>query len=259
MTTHYRIHPAIGIARMGNSPDHFVGPETPGVPANWDDASQAFKSFRDAQGRILRQGARFRVFAYDEGTAGQLTNPQEVVVGGNVTDIEWRVHLANRKASFFVFYGQLGADDLYVGRNKLPPTQIVKTGPDRPNLRNANVPSTDREDRLDIDPGEKIISQAQPAPVELKNQKAHIPIQSLGTLRLDEKGRLIVLGGYGESNSSETPARRIDEYASNDTWFDDASDGSIKARIRFSDGFCTGKWKRRYATRYAVGYGGARD
>jgi hypothetical protein len=47
---------------------------------------------------------------------------------------------------------------------------------------------------------------------------------------------LLILGGYGESNSTESPPRRIDEYANNDTWFDDASDGSVKARITFRDG-----------------------
>ena len=191
MKTHYRIHPAIGIARIGNSPDHFIGPETPGVPANWDDSTQSFKSFRDAQGRILRQGARFRVYEYDEDASGSLSNPREVIIGTEVIDIEWRVHMANRKASFFVFYGQLGAEDLYLTRSKLPADQIIKTEPDRANLRNPSVPQSEREDRLDIDPGEKLISQAQSNAVELKNTKPHIPIASIGTLRLDEKGQIV--------------------------------------------------------------------
>jgi hypothetical protein len=237
MTTHYRIHPSIGIARMGNSPDHFVGPETPGVPPNWNSDKQAFNSFRDAKGRILRQGARFRVFAYDEDVNGVLSNPREVAIGeGDITDIEWRVHVANRKASFFVFYGQFGADDLYVARASLPPDKIIKTEPDRANLRNPDVPKAERSQRLDIDPGEKLISQTRSSAVELSNPNSAIPIASLGTLRLDEKGRLIVLGGYGESNSTEKPPRQIDEYASNDTWFDDAGDGSVKARVRLKDG-----------------------
>ena len=28
----YRIYPSIGVARVGNSPDYFVGPEIPGRP-----------------------------------------------------------------------------------------------------------------------------------------------------------------------------------------------------------------------------------
>jgi hypothetical protein len=232
----YKIHPAIGVARMGNSPEHFVGPETPGVPANCDDATAKFNAFRDAPGRILRQGSRFRVYEYADGPPATGGAPREIVVGGDVVDIEWRVHLANRKASFYVFDGQNGAEDLFVSRSAVAPSAIIKQGPDRTNVRNANVATNRREELLDIEPGERLISASQPGPVELTNTKASIPITSLGTLRLDDKGRLIVLGGYGESNSTEKPPRQIDEYASNDTWFDDASDGSVKARLRFKDG-----------------------
>lgn len=236
MKRHFRIHPAIGTARMGNSTEHFIGPETPGVPSNWDDATGAFKSFRDSSGRILRQGARFRVFEYNEDDNGALSDPREVKIDGDIADIEWRVHLANRKASFFVFDGQRGADDFYVTRSQLSPSEKIKEGPDRTNLRNADIPAAQRADRLEIDPGEKFISRAQPGPVELANTNSQIPINSLGTLLLDATGRLIILGGYGQANSTDEPPRQIDEYASNDTWFDDASDGSVKARIRLADG-----------------------
>jgi hypothetical protein len=53
-----RIHPAIGIARLGNSPDaFFIGPERPGVVHSGP--------FKDEKGRIKRQAARFRLFGYD--------------------------------------------------------------------------------------------------------------------------------------------------------------------------------------------------
>ncbi len=211
--------------------------ETPGVPSNSDDGT-TFKSFRDGQGRILRQGARFRIFAYSKDDNGALSAPQEVSISDDIVGIEWRVHMANRKASFFTFYGQEGASDNYAARTNLPPNHQIKRPDDQPqrdNLRNAAVASADRINNLDIDPGEQLISTAQPAPVELTNKKDLIPIKSLGTLLLDEKGRLVVLGGYGESNSTASQPI-IDEYANNDTWFDDASDGSVKARIRFRDG-----------------------
>jgi hypothetical protein len=236
MPRRYRIHPAIGVARMGNSPEHFIGPETPGVPANWDDAAAKFKSFRDSSSLILRQGARFRVYEYPDDSDPPGQAPREVVIGDEIVDIEWRVHLANRKASFYVFDGQNGANDLYRARSTLAPSQLIKDDPERTNLRNADVPADERIDKLDIDPGEKLISIKTNAPVELTNLKPHIPIKSLGTLLIDQKGRLIVLGGYGDSKSNKTPARAIDEYASNDTWFDDASDGSVKARLRFKNG-----------------------
>ena len=61
------IHPGIGTARVGNSPDaYFVGPEVPGLVPDPPDG------FKDAQGRIKRQAARFRIApcprnAYDHG------------------------------------------------------------------------------------------------------------------------------------------------------------------------------------------------
>jgi hypothetical protein len=226
----------MGVARMGNSPDHFLASETPGVPVNWNDGTGTFRSFRDSEGRILRQGARFRVFEYEEDPSGNLSNPREISIAGEVTDIEWRVHLANRKASFFAFHGQFGARDNYLERTTILPGKIIAEDPDRTNLRNAAVPQADRAEKLEIDPGEQSISRVTPATVELKNAKPHIPIDSLGTLLLDDKGRLVVLGGYGQSNSTEHPPRKIDDYANNDTWFDDSSDGSVRARIRFSDG-----------------------
>ena len=61
-----KIHPAIGIARLGNSPaDFFIGPERPGEQP--DPAG----GFKDGQCRVKRQAARFRVFATDNnGYAG---------------------------------------------------------------------------------------------------------------------------------------------------------------------------------------------
>jgi hypothetical protein len=242
MPRHFRIHPAIGVARMGNSPKFYLASETPGLPANSDDGTN-FRAFRDEQGQILRQGVRFRVFEYDAGPDGSLSNPREIAVGNDVGDIEWRVHIANRKASFFSFYGLSGADDLYVSRSGDPADKQISGSADDPNdpirtnLRNRAVASAaDRKALLEIDPGEKELSASSPATVELANANPKIPIKSLGTITVDDGGRLIVLGGYGESNSTEVPPRQIDHYANNDTWFDDAGDGSVKARVILKDG-----------------------
>ena len=225
---------------MGNSPDSFfIGPETPGVDANWDDATGKFKSFRDAQGRVLRQGARFRVFEYFWNPATRTWgNPKEVSVGTDVDDIQWRVHLANRKASFYVFDGQNGAEDNYVARSKMPADQNIKHEPERTNLRNAGVASSDRAAMLEIDPGEQVITARKGGSLPIDNDnKTNIPITSLGTLKVDDKGRLIVLGGYGQTElKGKMPQDEMQEYASNDRWFDDASDGPVKARIILKDG-----------------------
>ena len=88
------IHPAIGIARVGNSPDEFYfGPEVPEQPP--------IESLRDSKGRLKRQAARFRVFAYDENryVMGELTSPE--------ADIIWTVHIANKKAAWFEFHTPL--------------------------------------------------------------------------------------------------------------------------------------------------------
>lgn len=234
MARRFRVHPAVGIARVGNAPDaFFVGPEHPSVPANW--GQDRFESFRDDKGRIKRQAARFRLFEYVDDGTGRLV-PSEVAIAGDIVDIEWRVHVANRKGSFFTFNGQSGAADVYTERARKPADAVEKEDPRRSNRRNASVPAA-RRSELEIDPGETLISRAVPGPVLLKSRNAKVPfISDLGELRLDDAGRLLVLGGHGVSGSTSTPPFEIDEYANNDTWFDDVSDGSVKARVHFADG-----------------------
>jgi len=53
----YKIHPGIGVARVGDSPsDWYIGPET------WPEPDPPYGGYRDAEGRIKRQAGRFRVF-----------------------------------------------------------------------------------------------------------------------------------------------------------------------------------------------------
>src|SRR5688572_33297783 len=72
----YAVHPAVGVARLGNSPDEFyLEPETIGglpIECTPDGTPRAeggkpvfVRKFKDAEGRIKRQGAQFRVFALD--------------------------------------------------------------------------------------------------------------------------------------------------------------------------------------------------
>jgi hypothetical protein len=81
-----KIHPAIGVARLGNSPDEFfVGPER-----LWDPPDPS-GGFKDTSGRVKRQAARFRVFAYhDDGSIKELTAADATIT--------WTVQLANKKA-----------------------------------------------------------------------------------------------------------------------------------------------------------------
>src|SRR5437763_10522749 len=72
----YAVHPAVGVARLGNSPDEFyLEPETigglpiecthDGMPIVKDGKPVFTRKFKDAKGRIRRQGAQFRLLALD--------------------------------------------------------------------------------------------------------------------------------------------------------------------------------------------------
>src|SRR3954452_2979262 len=101
----YRIHPAVGVARVGDAERStndffFVGPEAPGVPPNFDSQSGSFNSFK-LDGRVRPQAARFRIFEYEKGADGKFHPKGEGALGdGRTTKITWTVHLANRNASF---------------------------------------------------------------------------------------------------------------------------------------------------------------
>jgi hypothetical protein len=91
-TVRAAIHPAIGIARVGNSPtDFFIGPELPWPTAAPDGG------YKDAAGAIKRQAARFRLYGYD--AEGRVT---EELTAANAT-IRWTVHIANKKAAWYNF------------------------------------------------------------------------------------------------------------------------------------------------------------
>jgi hypothetical protein len=252
-----KIHPAIGVARLGDDPNaFFIGPETPGLgPTGQDEgagsATPPFRSTGRSGGKIKRQAARFRIFNYLPGGFVEeinLDNPQ-------VKEIEWTVHLANRKAAFFEFLGQLGASGPYSGA--------------KPPLRNPGVVAA-REAQLVIDPGARSIKADRGTfkVVKIDSSSGNFPKDSrgpvigfLGELQLDNKGRLLVLGGRGQSASSDalTPnAQQVGEmaadgfrgpptgpgrppaalinYANNDTWFDDVSDGPVTAKITLKSG-----------------------
>ncbi len=184
-------------------------------------------------GKILRQVARFRIFQFDEG--GNLL--KEVTLGDGVK-IEWRVHVANRKASFFTFNGQSGdeTNPPYVDRGKRPADAIEKPDrgrgqPERKNKRNAHV--TNRRG-LEIDPGEVTISA--PGSIDLVDSQTSAPIKILGRVQMQSEGRLLFFGGLGRTASSEGLSARIDEYANNDGWFDDMCDGIVQASVTFPDG-----------------------
>ncbi|MDB5295488.1 MAG: Lysine-epsilon oxidase [Phycisphaerales bacterium] len=205
-----KIYPSIGIARVGNSPDgFFVGPEVPGRPA--DNGG----SFRDAQGALKRQAARFRVVGFDENDqpVGEITSADATIT--------WTAHLVNAKAAGFQFVGEPRANEMAAEGRK-------------PALRNAG--ESDRS-RLVIDPGPRSISGAGTSGPEYRFDGGRFYDRevALGELRTDSNGRLLVLGGAGRSESVR-PENPIRNYANNDYWFDDTSDGPVKAQVVLKSG-----------------------
>ena len=82
-----QIFPAIGIARLGNSPEWYLGPELPfPAPAVLPPGD----AYKDDQCRIKRQAQRFRLWGFfSDGTNRELT-----LADGTIT---WTLHLVNAK------------------------------------------------------------------------------------------------------------------------------------------------------------------
>ncbi len=270
--TTFKIHPSIGIARLGNAEDNFyLAPEQPGVlPIACDEMGRELK---DANGnpqrissfkadgdlsKILKQAARFRIFAYDGdddqvgkeivlgGTykfiyQNSVTAP--IVVDGKVTDIDWTVHLANKKASWYEFLetdGQQGYDSNHPLRNPevtqpdLRRQLIIDPGPVTVNLKNntgafAKFGSASKKN--DNSKNKKVAYPQTFPPSDIQPN----PIETLGNLIVNEQDkniRLIVLGGNGNSGSTNTPV--ITNFVNNNGWFDDISDGPVTAVIEYT-------------------------
>jgi hypothetical protein len=258
----YRIHPAIGIARLGNSPDSFyIAPESAGappidcgpdgIPIVKDGVEQPVTQYKDAQNRIRRQAARFRIYEYDD----QNPNGRELKIGdkiqaaqvhggrrtgqiltGELIDIQWTVYLANKKSSWYEFL-QLQGEHGYLAGHP---------------LRNAEITDPSRRQQLIIDAGPRTVGWANPkqrTAAFAKGSSAGTPesfppadlvpnpITTLGQLMSttgpDGHNRLLVLGGLGNSGSARKGIGEpsIQNYANNDGWFDDISDGPVNATL----------------------------
>jgi hypothetical protein len=202
-----KIYPAIGIARLGNSTtDFFVGPELPDVTIEPEGG------YKDRDGAVKRQGARFRVYAFN--AAGEVLGECRLDEPG--IEITWTVCLANKKASWHTFQGVRAGMKTDSGEQPTP-------------LRNSGV--ADRS-QLEIIPLPRTISGVlQSGPRYQFNDGMYQGINvPLGELRTDTFGRLIILGGFGTSGHIDN-AKPISHYANNDGWFDDTSDGSVTAEV----------------------------
>jgi hypothetical protein len=243
----YRIHPAIGIARVGNadSDQFFIGPERPGRPASGDSrCGTTVPPYKADQGneKIKPQAARFRVWEYVKNADGKYEAKREVDLNQyDVRRITWTVHLANRKASFHFFEGRKG--------DTAPPGPLRNSRwIERIGVGSIPMKASERKKLLDIDPGKRSIHGAKAKKVEFRadgtgNWPVHIPghpkegeyvIDYLGELRTDEAGRLIVIGGKGRAAGllDESLPRSLIFAFNNFWWFDDVSDGPVSAELQ---------------------------
>jgi L-lysine epsilon oxidase-like protein len=206
-----RIHPSIGVARLGNSPnDCFIGPEVPGVYEYPEGG------FRDERYRLKRQGARFRIFGYDD--HDQVV--EEITEAG--ARIEWRVHLKNTKAAGRKFAGVLHPDE---------------------ELRNAKWLNAGNDERqLILDPNlQKVWKEKATAKLRCRRFMGvdFDPVLELGRMLYEEgTGRLIVLGGLGRAGTPHPKIYKLEhgDFANHDGWFDDISDGVVTAKVILQNG-----------------------
>ncbi|GAB4192347.1 MAG: LodA/GoxA family CTQ-dependent oxidase [Roseiflexaceae bacterium] len=244
-------------------------PTTGGLPikAGTEDECITSDDLRDHNGALKRQAARFRLFAYaldgqDNYPNGGGTEvlPGSLPDGRVLKEIIWTVHLANKKAAAYAVVNSKGVDAYAPGL--VPPLR-------NPELY-GDVDSPQRLQQLMIDPGPRTISSATmghvafnkhttasycdeaggvqhlpdypqsfPADTNAKLFEPTGPLDSLGELRTDQKGRLLVLAAKGRT------AAQYDEYddpmpltgdLNNAGWFDDAADGPVSATLIFEDG-----------------------
>jgi len=201
-----KIHPSIGIARVGNSrksDGYYIGPQVV------EPLAKAPGAYRDAKGALKREVAEFRLYGYN--AQGHVVRELSMDAA---TQIEWTVELANHKAAWYNF--ELALD--------IPEAAQAAAS----TRRNASV--TDRA-KLSITPG--ICSINTPATHGEDYQftggtfmDIEVP---LGELRTDGHGRLLVFGGHGKSASIDGQAPTT--FANNDGWYDDTSDGPVTASL----------------------------
>jgi hypothetical protein len=158
----YKIHPAIGIARIGNSAAAwFDGPEVPDL----DFTPPPNGEYRDQtpERRIRRQAVRFRIYEYTyEDAFGTRLRSVRQLRPSDVA-VQWHVNLAN-----------------------------IKSFRQDPGVSNHHIPEPN-------DPGVKTVAGANQKQ-DVQGQVFGQNVQ-LGTLLTDPEGVLHILGGFGRSAS----------------------------------------------------------
>ena len=201
-----KIHPSIGIARVGNSTKDdgfYIGPQVSSPPPKNPG------EYRDNTGALKREVAEFRIYGYDAN--GRVVRELSM---DESTSIDWTVELANHKAAWYNF--ELALD--------IPEAATAKPS----TRRNADIKS---RSELSIKPGPRSIDTPDSYGPEYQFKSGTFMGISvpLGELRTDPVGRLLMFGGLGKSASID--GKPPTTFANNDGWYDDTSDGPVTATV----------------------------
>lgn len=248
LKTNFRIHPAIGFARVGSSDEYYIEPQTMagehtegvlsgGLPIKkgTDATPISSEDIRDAQGRLKKQAARFKIYQYQEESV--LSYPsgggEEIIIGSTVTingakkvvaDIVWTVHLANKKANAWI---EPEAGIAAYKNGQTPPIRnpTFADTPDPGNKTRLQKLVTDAGPRaIKVSSNEKVLFNKTSTPnywdvannkiVEVPDYPVYFPasngnpqdysdgselIDYIGELHTETRGHLLVLGGYGKA------------------------------------------------------------
>lgn len=203
------IHPGIGIARVGNSRDgYYIGPEVTNIP------TQQSGFYKDGAGAIKREAARFRIYGFN--ASGEVVKE----LTADEAEIEWTVHVANKKAAWYNF-------------------ELAMDIPEAVDAPRRNIDTRERSN-LVIDPGSRSVSGILNNGETAKFDSGTFFDKEvyLGELRTDEKGRLLFLGGRGDT-ASYYANNSVHTFGNNDGWHDDTSDGPVSASVTLKDGGAT--------------------
>ena len=229
--------------------------------------------FRDASKQPKRQAARFRLFVYEQPQSqypsndpGREVKVGDVVDGKTIKEILWTVHLANKKNNNYTITDTInGVTDEYgigsyengntppvrnpqygpdLGLSKRLQTLVIDAGP-RALAASSNGSQTlafDHQTTPSYASGASIASQPD-YPVSFPGDHFSMfdplgAITTLGEMTIEAgSGRLLVIGGYGRASGVQTNGQppNLCDAIDNDDWFDDTSDGPVRATVVFND------------------------
>lgn len=197
------IYPPIGIARIGNSEEYFFAPDIPGVEIAPEGG------YKDGDGRVKKQVARFRIYALGENDTvlGEITETES-------SNIHWRIQVANVKSAWYMFNNALD----------IPNAGIPSA------YRNADITDDDRS-QLAITPTPVSISgtNEKGATYNFDDGEFFGKKVKLGHVETDSDGRLLFFGGDGKSASRKN--KPAVTFANNEGWHDDTCDGVVRATV----------------------------